>query len=201
MNLQSDPFNLIICGVGGQGNILISRLIARALANKEYYVTIGETFGAAQRGGAVHSSLRISRKKYYGPLIPEGNANLILSLEPLETLRLLQFYGNPDIITLTNSQPLYPVGVLAKRLNYPDIDKLKDTIRKLSQKSFFFNAAEKAIELGSPIITNIIMLGALISTKQIPLSIEEVELQIKNTFADSKANLNVQALSLGFNSI
>ena len=72
MIINADPLNLIICGVGGQGNILISRMIGRILSGKHYYVTIGETFGAAQRGGAVYSSMRISQKRYYGPLIPKA---------------------------------------------------------------------------------------------------------------------------------
>ncbi|MCK4262805.1 MAG: 2-oxoacid:acceptor oxidoreductase family protein, partial [Dehalococcoidia bacterium] len=70
--MSADPLNLIICGVGGQGNILMSSLVASALTRKGYYVAIGETFGAAQRGGAVFSSVRISARHPYGPLIPEG---------------------------------------------------------------------------------------------------------------------------------
>ena len=88
--IYQDPLNVIICGVGGQGNVLISSLIASALNRKGYHVTVGDTYGAAQRGGAVFSSVRISSKRSYGPLIPEGRAHLIVGLEPLETLRLLQ---------------------------------------------------------------------------------------------------------------
>jgi indolepyruvate ferredoxin oxidoreductase beta subunit len=121
MKSQHDPLNLIACGVGGQGNILISRMIGRVLTRNDYLVTIGETFGAAQRGGPVFSSLRISKKKYYGPLIPEGKAHVILGLEPLETPRILNTYGNPHVITVTNFHPIYPVGVLSKRLSYANL--------------------------------------------------------------------------------
>jgi indolepyruvate ferredoxin oxidoreductase beta subunit len=197
MKSPYDPLNLIVCGIGGQGNILISRMIGRILTKKGYLVTIGETFGAAQRGGPVFSSLRISKSKYYGPLIPEGKAHVILSLEPMETLRTLHTYGNPQVITLTNFHPVYPVGVLSQRLVYPDLDAIKDAIQRLSKTSSFVNATEIAIELGAPIASNMVMLGALAGAEQVPLSEEDVEEEIKTTFPDSKVGLNLKALSMG----
>jgi len=201
MNIQQDPLNLIICGIGGQGNILISRLIGRTLTDKGYFVTIGETFGAAQRGGAVFSSLRISQKKYYGPLVQQGQADIVLSLEPLESLRILNSYGNPDVITVTNSLPIYPVGVLSKRTVYPDLEKLKEMIRNLSSSSWFLNATEIAVELGAPIVTNIIMTGALIGTKKMPIGVEDVQESIKSTFPAPKVDLNLKALSRGYDAV
>lgn len=199
MKSQHDPLNLIVCGVGGQGNILISRMIGRILTRNGYLVTIGETFGAAQRGGPVFSSLRISKKKYYGPLIPEGKVHVILGLEPMETLRTLQTYGNPHVTTLTNSRPIYPVGVLSKRLVYPDFEAIRDAIENLSETSSFINATEIAIELGAPIASNIVMLGALVATSQIPLSLKDVEEEIRTTFPVSKVDLNLKALRMGIN--
>lgn len=198
MKSQPDPKNLIICGVGGQGNILISRLIGRTLSKKGYFVTIGETFGAAQRGGAVFSSLRISNTKNYGPLVPGGQGHVILSLEPLETLRTLNIYGNPDITTVSNFHPIYPVGVLAKRLTYPDLEELKTAIQRLSESSWFLKATDMAMELGSPIAANIIMLGALIATDKVSISLGEVEEEIKTSFPGSKVDLNLKALNMGF---
>ncbi len=198
---QSDPLNLIICGVGGQGNILISRLIGRALSNKGYFVTIGETFGAAQRGGGVFSSLRISETRYYGPLVPKGRGHIILGLEPLETLRTLDTYGNPEVVTITNFQPVYPVGVLAKRLTYPDLQELKGAIEALSRSSWFLKATDMAMKVGAPIVANIIMLGALLGTGEIPLNMEEAEQEVKDSFPGSKVELNLTALKMGFNGI
>ena len=199
MKSQHDPLNLIVCGVGGQGNILISRMIGRILTRNGYSVTIGETFGAAQRGGPVFSSLRISKKKYYGPLIPEGKVHVILGLEPMEALRTLQTYGNPQVTTLTNSRPVYPVGVLSKRLVYPDLEEIRNAIGSLSKTSSFINATEIAIELGAQIASNIIMLGALVATNQIPLSQKDVEEEIRTTFPVSKMDLNLKALMMGIN--
>jgi indolepyruvate ferredoxin oxidoreductase, beta subunit len=200
MKSHHDPLNLIICGIGGQGNILIARMIARILTMNGYFISIGETFGAAQRGGPVFSSLRVSKKKYYGPLIPKGKAHVILSLEPMETLRMLKTYGNPQVITLTNIHSIYPVGVLSKRLVYPDIQEIKDAIQSLSKRSFFINATEMAIEIGSPISLNIFILGAFIGINEIPLRQEDIEEEIRRTFPTSKVDLNLKALNMGINS-
>lgn len=201
MVIHEDPLNLVISGVGGQGNILLSRLVGRALVKKGYFVSIGETFGAAQRGGAVMSNVRISRKMSPGPLIPEGKAHIILSLEPLETLRMLIKYGNPKVVTLTNFQAVFPVGVLSRKSEYPDHGRLRDTIQELSGSARFLNATDMGLELGAPIVANIIMLGALTATNLLPLSGQDVEDEIRDTFPPDRAELNVKAFRMGLDSV
>lgn len=197
MTINADPLNLIVCGVGGQGNILISRMIGRILSGKGYSITIGETFGAAQRGGAVYSSMRISKKCYYGPLIPKGKAHVVASLEPLETLRILVDYGNENVMTVTNTQPVHPVGVLSGRVEYPDLQTLKKTVESLSRVAWMVNATQMAVELGAPIVANIILLGSVLGTGKLPLSTEEVEEEIRASFPASAAALNLKALQAG----
>ena len=91
-SLIKDPLNVVIAGVGGQGNIVISELIGIGLVRRGYFVTVGETFGASQRGGAVMSHLRISTETRYGPLIPLGGADIVMGMEPVEALRVLREY-------------------------------------------------------------------------------------------------------------
>ena len=201
MSLNVDPLNLIVCGVGGQGNILIARMVGRLLSNKGLYVSIGETFGAAQRGGAVHSSMRISERERYGPLIPEGKAHIIASLEPLETLRMLTVYGNENVITVTNTQPVYPVAVLSHRREYPDLLVLKKAIESLSQRAWMVNATQMALELGAPIAANIILLGSLVGIGMMPFGREEVEEEIRSVFPSSAVDLNLQALKMGVEAV
>lgn len=197
MSLNVDPLNLIICGVGGQGNILISRMIGRILAASGYYVTIGETFGAAQRGGAVHSSMRISKKRQYGPLIPQGRGHVVVSLEPLETLRMLTHYGNEDILTVSNTRPIQPVGVLARRVKYPEPENLAVSINRLSKTAWLVDVTRMALDLGSPIVANIILLGCLVGISKLPFAADQVEGEIKSTFPASAVDLNLRAFSMG----
>lgn len=201
MNLVADPVNLIVCGIGGQGNILISRMVGRILADKGYHITIGETFGAAQRGGAVHSSMRISRKRFYGPLIPKGKGHIILSLEPLETLRILSAYGNENVLTISNTQPIYPVGVAAGKTQYPDLHKLMDAVQNLSETAWFVNVSRMAADLGSPIVANIILLGSLVGIGKIPLTRAEVGEEIRSTFPPAVVELNLRALLIGIEAV
>ncbi len=201
MSIQFDPLNMIICGVGGQGNILISRMLGRTLTKKGAYVTIGETFGAAQRGGDVFSSVRISQQRFYGPLTPEGEAHIVMSMEPLETLRVLRRYGNPEIASLTNFHPIPPVNVLAKQSEYPDLEKLKEANRSLSKSAWFINATEMAMELNAPIVTNIIMIGALVGTELLPLTLEDIQGSIEEMFPPSKVELNIEALNRGYKAV
>ena len=192
-----DPLNMIISGIGGQGNILLSRLIGRVLAVKGYHLTIGETFGAAQRGGSVFSSMRISSEKDYGPLIPEGRGHVILSLEPLETLRTLTVFGNPEVLTVTNMEPIYPVGVLSKRARYPELGAIRRAITNFSGKSWFLNATEVAVELQAPMTANIVMLGALTGIGAIPVTLEEVEEEVRKSFPREIAAVNIGAVKRG----
>lgn len=201
MAISADPLNLIICGVGGQGNILMSGLIGSALTKKGFYVGVGETFGAAQRGGAVFSSVRISPTKAYGPLIPEGKAHFILGLEPLETMRLLRKYGNPETMCIANTYSVPPVGVLSKKDEYPDHEELKQAIRSLCKSVWFVDGTEIALKLGAAIATNIVMVGALIGSEQLPLTKKEIEDQMWETFPSNRMELNLQALEMGFNAI
>jgi len=197
MGISAEPLNLIICGVGGQGNILISGLIGSTFLKKGYYTTIGETFGVAQRGGSVFSSVRISRKRTYGPLIPKGKAHLILGLEPLETLRMLQQYGNPDVICITNTHPILPIGTLSGKEKYPSYGKLEGAIKNLSKLVWFVDGTDIASKLGAPIVTNIVMVGALISTGQLALEREDIENEMRAIFPLERMALNLRALEMG----
>lgn len=196
MNTNS-PLNLIITGVGGQGNVLLAQLVGKALVKAGHYVTIGETYGPAQRGGAVMSHLRISRDAEYSPLIPDGGADFILGLEPVETLRVLGQYGNSGVAIITNLRPVYPIAVSAGEAEYPSLERIEEIIHELSWKAWFINATDMAIDLGAPILANIIMAGALIGTGLIPLGEEMFELVLMQTFPATNQDLNLQAFRKG----
>lgn len=197
MELKQDPLSLVICGVGGQGNILIARLLGRIFAANGQKVIIGETFGAAQRGGSVYSSLRVSKKRDLGPLLPKGQADLILGLEPLETLRMLALFGHPQVLTLTNDQPIYPVGVLIGQDRYPAQAELRGAIESLSAAAWFVPATAIAASLGEAIMANIVMLGALLGSRAIGLDFDQVAEEVKKTVPKKKIEANLKALEQG----
>lgn len=201
MAISADPLNLVICGVGGQGNILLSGIVGGAYLKKGYYVTIGETFGAAQRGGAVFSSVRVSKKREYGPLMPDGHADLILGLEPIETLRLLEKYGNPKTVCISNVYPIVPASVSAAKETYPDIDDLKKAVTDMSAAAWFIDATSIALELNAPIAMNIVMVGALLGTKQLSLDIDDIKTELRESLPPDRLELNITALERGMKAV
>ncbi len=201
MSLKKDPLNLIITGVGGQGNVLASQLIGNALVTKDYFVTIGETYGASQRGGPVMSHLRISEKTQPAPLIPEGKSDVILGLEPMETIRVIVPYGNPSILVVTNTRPIYPLDVTVGNAKYPSEESFHSAITELSKKAFFVDATEMAMGLGAPILANIIMVGALVALNILPLTKEDIIGGLQQTFSTQKLEINLHALQMGIDAI
>jgi indolepyruvate ferredoxin oxidoreductase beta subunit len=197
MTLSKDPLNLIITGVGGQGNVLASQWIGRALVRENFYVTIGETYGASQRGGAVMSHLRISKESQYSPLIPEGQADIIVALEPVEALRVIGQYGNPAVSAVVNSRPIYPTAVTVGEAEYPSLEKIQETIRGLARKAWFIDATEIALSLGAPILTNIIMVGALAGTNLIPLDAKTFAEVIEESLPAAHLPDNLKAFEIG----
>jgi len=194
---EKDPLNVIVTGVGGQGNVLVSQFMGRALVRAGYHVTIGETYGASQRGGAVMSHLRISRQAQYGPLIPSGQADVILGLEPVETLRVLAQYGNPAVTVITNSRPVYPLAVAIGAARYPTVEEIMSALEALSASAWLINATDIAVELGAPILANIIMVGALVGAGVLPLRPEEVEQEFQESLSDDRLELNLKAFRRG----
>ena len=180
--LMKDPLNLIITGVGGQGNVRISLLIGNALVREGYFVTIGETYGASQRGGPVMSHLRISKEIECSPFISDGRADVILGMEPVETLRMLGRFGNPDVMTIVNPRPIHSIDVTGGEAEYPDLDRLMETIKGLSAKTWVINATEEAQKMGDPIFANVILVGALIGCGVLPLDKKSMEPVLRESF-------------------
>ena len=193
----TDPLNVIVTGVGGQGNVLISQLMGSALVRAGYHVTIGETYGASQRGGAVMSHLRISDQAQYGPLIPHGQADVILGLEPLETLRVLGQYGNPNVTVVTNSRPVYPLAVAIGTAHYPSVEDIVRALEELSSRAWMINATDIALDLGASILANIVMVGALVGAGLLPLAAKEFELELEESLPADKLDLNLKAFRRG----
>ncbi len=195
--LSSDPFNLIITGVGGQGNVLASRIVGNMLLQRGLNITIGETFGASQRGGSVMSHLRISAESAFSPQIPRGMAHMVVSLEPTEAIRVLRDYGNPEVSVICNMRPIHSVGVICGELEYPSQGDLEKWIRELSCRAWFVNATDAAMKLGNPIFGNVMLVGALTATRVLPLDREGFETVISRTMPAARVEVNLNAFEQG----
>lgn len=195
--LSKDPYNIIITGVGGQGNVMASKVLSNMLVHKGYHVTIGETFGASQRGGSVMSHIRVSAQSAWSPQIPRRRADIVVSLEPIEAIRILKNYGNPHVKVLTNTRPIYPVGVISGELDYPPVEAIKVSIRKLSSIVWFIDATKEAMKLGNPILGNMIVIGAVFGTGELPVDREAFKEVISGSVSADRLDINLKAFDMG----
>lgn len=199
--LSKDPVNMCITGVGGQGNVRASLILGRYFVKKGLFVTIGETYGVSQRGGSVISHLRISASIQYSPLVPEGMADLIVALEPLEGLRVLNQFGQPKTVLLTNTRSVYPMSVLSGETTYPDVDEVLSIAKKFSGQVYTIAATEIALELGDAMAANVIMLGALSGLNVLPVDALSLLEVLKYSLAGKHRQLNEEAFGLGAKSV
>ena len=195
--LAQDPYNIIITGVGGQGNVMASRVLANMLVKGGYYVTIGETFGASQRGGSVMSHLRVSARSSWSPQIPRGRVDVVIALEPTEGIRVLKDYGNPQVTILSNTRAIRPVGVIAGEQDYPSMEEIRSSAQELASSAWFIDATDEAVKLGNPILGNIIMLGALSGLGVLPLEKEDFKEAILKSIPQDKLDVNLKAYDIG----
>jgi len=201
MVLDKDPYNMIITGVGGQGNVVASQVLGQILVRQGYIMTIGETYGASQRGGSVMSHLRISQEEQFSPLIPEGSCDLVLGLEPVEAVRVLGQYGNPNIQLIVNMRPIYPVDVVAGDKDYPNLSTILEKIKRLSRRVWTINATDIALEMENPVVSNVIMIGALASLDLLPID-NDVFLEVmRDILPPHQLDLNMEAFSKGKDNI
>ena len=183
--------DIILSGVGGQGILSIATIICEAALKEGWYMKQSEVHGMSQRGGDVQSNLRLSDQPIASDLIPIGQADLIISLEPMESLRYLP-YLNKDGWLVTNSQPFINIS------NYPDLHKVIEEIEKLPKK-VVLDVESIAKNIGSSRVANIVMLGA--ATPFLDIDYNKIADGIRTIFA-RKSNeviaLNLKALQAGF---
>ena len=195
--LKFDPLNIVICGIGGQGNVLASAVVGSAMTDRGYRVAIGETYGASQRGGSVMSHVRVSEDQELSVLIPSGEAHIIIGFEPLETLRMTRKYAGPNTMIVYDPRPVYPLGVLQGIQQYPDQEALEAEIAELSAAAYPVPAADIAMEVGDSRAANIALLGAFTQLPDAPLSREDLEKILQQRFKGAVLELNQKAFAKG----
>ncbi len=182
--------DIILSGVGGQGIISIAGIIGYAALAKNLYLKQSEVHGMSQRGGAVMSNLRISDKPIASDLIPFGMADVIISVEPMEGLRYLN-YLSPDGWFITNLEPFVNIP------DYPSLEEITDKIKKI-KNHVILNADQIANEIKAKKSMNTVMLGA--AAPFLGLEMENFETGIKNIFGSKGEDIlkqNIDALKAG----
>ena len=186
--------DIILAGVGGQGILTIAAVIGMAAVKSGLYLKQAEVHGMSQRGGAVQSHLRISDKPISSDLIPEGNCDMILSVEPMEVLRYLPFLAS-DGWVVTSSKSFRNID------NYPSEEALYSEIRKV-ENHMIIDASEIAKRIGSLKVSNMVMLGA--ASAHLGLAMESLHGALHSLFGrkgEAVVQLNISAIQAGIEAV
>ncbi|OFZ21275.1 MAG: indolepyruvate oxidoreductase [Bdellovibrionales bacterium GWB1_55_8] len=184
-------YDIVFAGVGGQGILSVAATIASAAISENLHVKQSEVHGMSQRGGAVTGTLRISDSEIHSPLVPLGTADLILSIEPLESLRYLE-YLSPEGQLVTAIAPVQNIGT-----NYPLMEEVLTEIRRLPN-SRQIDAERLAREAGSTRAANMVLVGA--SAAVLPLQPESLRNAVRKLFerkGSSIVEMNLKAFEAG----
>lgn len=182
--------DIILCGVGGQGILSIATIIGEAAMNENLFIKQAEVHGMSQRGGDVQSNLRISSNPIASDLIGIAQADVIISMEPMEALRYLP-YLNKDGWIITSSSPFVNIP------NYPDIDKVMEELNKVGNV-IVVDIDRLAKENGIPRSANVILLGA--AQKALGIDYDKLEEAVTRVFqrkGQVVVDANIKALALG----
>jgi len=197
-------YNLMTSGVGGQGLMLVSNILGLTCAEFGLNIRTAETHGLAQRSGAIYTHIRIG-DKVFSPLIPYGEADVLLGMETIETLRYIEFL-KPNGTIILNNYLWYPVQSTFERVNNPEtsyvsFEDIFAQLKKVTNDIQVVNAMELAKQAGNPLTSNVVLLGALTKLKSFPVSLDQIRKVIPNAVPKKALEANLVALQLGFEAI
>jgi len=190
-----DTTRLIIVAVGGQGNLLSSRVLGEAALLSDVPVRMSEIHGMAQRGGVVESAIVFGDSD--STIISDGEADVLVGFEPSETIRAIN-KCNSKTVVITNLAPLPPFTVAIGKGTYPDLNEVQDLIRAKTANLIAFDAADLAKEAGNVMSVNMVLLGAMIQTDILPLTADSIKETIKTKTKKAFVDINLKAFDLGF---
>ena len=189
-----NTLRIYIVGVGGQGNVLASKMIGEAALSMGVPVLMSETHGMAQRGGVVESVLLLGG--WRSPKLDFGEADVLLGFEPLETLRGLP-YLRPGGTVFSSSDPLPPVSVSLGQAGYPDMAYIEEQTRLVAGQCRFIPCRELGLRAGSAQSGNTVLLSAVCASGVLPFGVDALEAAIKKFLPAKLQESNLKALELG----
>ena len=187
--------NIVLCGVGGQGTVLASKLLAAAAMSKDIPVMSAETIGMAQRGGSVFSHLRMG-DNLYSPMIETGTADLLIGFEPGETVRMLPYLKDHGHIVVS-TRAVKPVTATLSGSDY-DAPQMLEYLKAAVPNLTLVNADQACADIGSSKVLNMVLLGAAIRTGVLDFTISEIEDIMKYTLPEKFHEMNLKALRYSF---
>jgi len=188
------PLRIFFSGVGGQGTLTATRLLAETALENGMEVTAGEIHGMAQRGGVVHSFVLVGG--YQSPKISYGEADIMLGFEPLETLRALPFL-RPGGLALSSDTPIPPLSVSMGKDKYPDLEHIREQVTRCAGKSYFVPCTELAGQAGNVQTANTVLLGAFFAGGFFKLDLDVFLKGIQKRLPPKLVDANLQAARLG----
>jgi len=189
-------FNIILAGVGGQGILLAAEILGTAAMKEGLNVRVSEIHGMAQRGGAVVSTVRIGEKVLASTVL-EGQADVFLGFEPLETLRNLKFASKKTLVVMSDEK-IPPTELSAKNMKYPSMDGIVAKIHRFSKNLITLETAKLAKKAGNILTQNVILVGALAGTGKMPVKKESLKEALKELVPVKHLKANVRAFELGY---
>ena len=189
---------IFLTGVGGQGTLTATTLLANTALAQGLAVVLGEIHGMAQRGGVVESTVLIGG--YASPRIALGEADIILGFEPLETMRALPYLA-PGGLVLSSLDPIPPVGVSSGGDKYPESEEIEGAVRKLASQAWFLPCRELGIKAGSAQSGNTALLGAACAVGVLPFGVDALEVAVSKFLPAKLVEVNLKALRLGVEAI
>lgn len=200
MMTLTKELNIIICGVGGQGVVLMSELLGNAAVKDGVSIKGSEVLGMAQREGSVFSNLRLGGSSSLAPMTPEGKCDVLLAVEPSEALRNIQYLGG-NSVAVVNTVKVIPYTVFLGKSGYPGIERILEKLKEITPRVFTLDASVIARQAGSQQAVNVVMLGALFGTGLMPVSAETARTVIQAHFPAKAALLNIKAFDMGFQEV
>jgi indolepyruvate ferredoxin oxidoreductase beta subunit len=190
-----DIKRIVFVGVGGQGNLLSSRILGEAALLAGIPVNVSEVHGMAQRGGVVESAVVLGGAM--SSIVSNGEADVLIGFEPSETLRALEKCSQESTV-ITNVTPLMPFTVTVGKGVYPNIKEALELIRRKVKRLIAINADALAVEAGSALAVNIVMLGALAQSNTVPVNADQMKEALKLNLNKKLWDINLKAFDLGY---
>jgi indolepyruvate ferredoxin oxidoreductase beta subunit len=191
-----EEFNIVLAGVGGQGILVAAEILGTAALLEGFNVRVSEIHGMAQRGGAVVSNVRIGGD-VFAPTVLDGQADVFLGFEPLETLRNLRLASKKTLIIM-GDEKIPPLELTLKNMEYPDLEQIVEKIRVFTKNFIIVESKKLAAKAGSPFTQNTVLIGALSATGKMPVKTERILEALRELLSLKHLEMNLKAFKIGY---